>query len=70
MRRAVMHCLPILVERDLDKMELALYGNIKREHLHCRCPSIMEQWDGWVATLGKVIPSKNKQIPQCSGNIA
>ena len=38
-------CQNIFTTEELDVVELAVYGNIKRKDRNCRSPSIYEQWN-------------------------
>jgi hypothetical protein len=40
-------CNVKFTDRDLDVVEMALYGDIKKLNFSCRCKSIMEMTDAW-----------------------
>lgn len=58
-------CSRIWTKKDeLDLFELALYGDIIRDGRVCRCPSIMEQFEG--ATSAYL--ARHRSMPPCDDN--
>lgn len=60
-------CAKEFKEEDLDMVEMALYGGVKREGLECRCKSKFEVIKGFKEAAGIVgLERRNKPIlPDC-----
>lgn len=55
-------CQHVFTIEELDGIELAIYGDIRRDGKQCRSPSIFEQWNQYVSTSQKrkpILPSCN-----------
>lgn len=54
-------------EAELDLIEVALYGNVKRQGLECRVFSVYELFQGFGAE--RKPPAKLKGLPNCPGGL-
>ena len=61
-------CAYRFTEPELDTIELALYGDIKRADYQCRCPSVMEAWESWKASRKSKKQQAKAMLPVCPGS--
>lgn len=47
-------CFKRFDEREMDVIEMAVYGSVKRDGLQCRCWSVGEMVDGMMRELGRM----------------
>ena len=52
-------------ERDLDVIEMALYGDVRRVHFQCRCKSVLEMTEAWNIMKKSRRMKEYDQTPAC-----
>ena len=57
-------CFKRFDEREMDVIEMAVYGSVKRDGLRCRCWSVGEMMDQMMQQFGDLV-SKVK-LPNCT----
>jgi hypothetical protein len=58
-------CERKFTEKELDVIEMALYGDVKRMDFHCRCKSIMEMTEAWDSMKKSQRMKEYDRIPAC-----
>ena len=61
-RKCLFSCRSVVIEKELDLIEIALWGAVKRPGLECRVYSIYELFDGYSA---RAPPKRDRSLPNC-----
>ena len=59
-------CAKQWTEQELDLLEMAIYGDVIRDTLRCRCKSVFEQFEtSYTQSTSNPIPKKARDMPGC-----